>query len=773
MTSENQPVIAALVNVLDAPGLEALPTEVISTARARLADALIQDGDLGRAAAILGGPLPDNADARRHFAALWLRLADSQAHRTDEADHSAAEASLRRGIELDPTQGLPALARYLQRGQRWVEAAQIWREATRTLPMDPNVHLGLARAYERSGDVELALATYLQLVERAPTPRSYLTVAPLLASLGPALPEVAPARHARIALLGNATLDQLSGYLSIECHQAGLRPTIYQAGFDQVTQEILDPASGLYAAEPDVVIVALHASRLFPRLHDDPFELALEARRAEIRAGIGELRGLLDVLTERSSALVLVHNMVVPQHPALGTLDWRDELGQAELFGEINRQLAELVRTRYRAVYIVDEDKVQSQAGKATATDARQWLMARVGWSHAVQRGLARAYVRYLRALRGITRKCIVVDLDNTLWGGVVGEDGIDGLHLGADSPGNAFTAFQRELERLWRRGILLAVCSKNNREDALEVIEKHPGMVLKSEHIAAYRINWQSKVANLREIAAELNIGLDSLVFLDDNPAERALVRSELPAVLVPELPADPAEYRAALLDLDVFESLAVTSEDRQRGKMYAQQAERRKDETASSGASLGDYLAGLDIHIEIGDADSATISRIAQLTSKTNQFNVTTRRYSEADIRTMQAAGAVIQGIRVRDRFGDNGLVGVSILAPPTDGVREIDSLLLSCRVLGRGVETALLASLAKSARTSGISRLRGVFVPTPKNTPAADCFARHGFSLVEQLENGTQVWELDLAEHDLQVPSWLDVQAPGYASLAVAPG
>jgi FkbH-like protein len=758
-----QPITDALGSILN-DGSANLAEPVRISLGLILARELVAGGRLAEAGdALTSAGTPTESRLRRDVAAQWLALA--RAHGQAEA----AEDALRRASTLDPAHW-SALAQYLQRQKRLSEAAAAWEQATASEPLEPNAYLNLARAYERLGEPEKALSTYLALIAAAPSARSYLTVATRLDELAGALPAVPERRHVRVALMGNATLDHLASYVRVECFRAGLRPTMYQSPFDQVTQEILNPASGLYAFAPDVVICAMHASRLFPSVHHDPFDLSIAERRAEIDSGLGSLRDLLDVLTERSSALVLVHNMVAPQHPALGTLDWRDELGQNELFAEINRRLAELARTRYRNVYVVDEDRVQAQAGKTQATDPRLWLTARVAWTERVHLGLAREYLRFISPYRGLTRKCIVLDLDNTLWGGVVGEDGIEGIQLGADAPGNAFVAFQRELERLWHRGILLAVCSKNNLDDAMPVFERHPAMVLKREHIAAQRINWQPKSANIRELAAELNIGLDSLVFLDDNPVERAAVRAELPDVLVPELPTDPSQYRAALLELLVFDSLALTTEDRQRGKLYAEQAQRREFEASVQGASIADYLAGLNMLVEIEPVNAATLPRVAQLTNKTNQFNLTTRRYSEADIVAMREGGSAVLGMRVTDRFGDNGLVGVAILGPASDGARAVDTLLLSCRVMGRGVETALLAYLAEQTRRDGATVLRGEFIPTAKNAPSADVYAQHGFTLVEQTDDGSQRWELDLTAHDVTTPAWLEVRVPELIGQAI---
>ena len=593
--------------------------------------------------------------------------------------------------------------------------------------------------------------------------RNQLTVAAALEDLEPRLPEAAPAQSIRIALVGNATLDHLRAYLSVACMQAGLRPSIYQSGFDQYNQEILNPASGLYAFEPDILICAVHASRLFPSLHDDPLLLSVAERQQAIEAGLSSLQHLLQVFTDRSSSLVLLHNMVLPQHTSLGILDSRDELGQAAAFTEINARLAQLARERFKSVYIVDEDRVQSRVGKRTATDPRTWYSARLPWNDGVLEGLAKEYLRYVRAARGLNRKCIVVDLDNTLWGGVIGEDGIAGIALGAEAPGNAFVAFQKELLNLWRRGILLATASKNNPEDAYAVLEQHPDMLLRRSYFAAERINWNEKSDNIREIAAELNIGLNSLVFLDDNPVERAKVRAALPHVLVPEMPADPAEYRAFLLELGVFDTLALTEEDRRRNALYSDQKMRREVEARlTEGGSLDAYLADLEMVVQIEPADPLNLPRIAQLTNKTNQFNLTTRRYTEAEIEERIGRGWRVYGARVKDRFGDNGLTGVIMVEPQNDHWL-VDTFLLSCRVMGRRVETAVLAHVGREAQESGAVSLRGWFLPTEKNAPARDVYRENGFTAIEQHSDGRVLWSLDITKRLPIVPQWLAVRSP----------
>jgi len=353
----------------------------------------------------------------------------------------------------------------------------------------------------------------------------------------------------------------------------------------------------------------------------------------------------------------------------------------------------------------------------------------------------------------------LAVDLDNTVWGGVIGEDGINGIRLDGEYPGIAFVNLQRAILDLYHRGILLAICSKNNAADALEVLEKHPGMLLRPGHFAAMRINWNDKAENLRAIADELNVGLDAIAFLDDNPAESAWVRSQESDVTVIDLPEDPMDYARTLREAAVFERLTVSAEDRERNRYYSEQ--RQREHLKREGASLEDFYRSLSTTVEIAPVTAATMPRVAQLTQKTNQFNMTTKRYSEQEIAAMAAKpGCSVYSVGVRDRFGDNGITGVAIIRE-ISAAHEIDTFLLSCRVIGRTVETAVLAYLAQKARESGAVKLAGDFVPTKKNTPAREVYRAHGFRCVSESETGSR-WELDLAGGpQIQTPPWLDVK------------
>jgi FkbH-like protein len=551
-------------------------------------------------------------------------------------------------------------------------------------------------------------------------------------------------------------LDHVRSYLEIYCRLAALVPSFYLGPYGQYAQDILDPASPLYAFAPDVVIAVVHGRALFPNLYDTPLDLDAQARRAAAEAVVDQVGAMLAQLTAKTGALVLWHTFGTPQYSPLGILDLRDDVGQSAIFQAINAGLAERVRREFPSVHLVDEDRIFGRIGKRNVTDPRFWFLARIGIGEGALAALTAEYIRYIKALKGRTRKCLVLDLDNTLWGGVVGEDGPYGVAVGQEAPGNAYRAFQEAILGLWRRGVILAINSKNNEADAMEVLERHPDMLLRPHHFAAIRINWQDKATNLRSIAHELNIGLDSLVFMDDNPAECALVRQQLPEVLTVQLPRDPSHYRGILLELTDFDALHLTEEDRQRGQLYAERRQRQEWE-AQHADNLGDHLAALGLVVDVAPADAFAIPRVAQLISKTNQFNLTTRRHHEAAVRAFATStDHAVYTARVRDRFGDHGLVGVVIIAR-RDDTWELDTFLLSCRVLGCGVETALLAAISAAARERGARTLRGLFIPTAKNEPARDVYGRHGFVLTSDDDN-MQVWTLNLETQEIMPPTWL---------------
>ena len=463
---------------------------------------------------------------------------------------------------------------------------------------------------------------------------------------------------------------------------------------------------------------------------------------------------------KNSHAALIVHALERPTFPGFGVLDDQSETGQCGLIRQINRELRR-VASGLPGVYVLDYDALVARHGSAHWHDERKWLTARLPISANHLLDMAREWIKFIVPLSGRIAKVLVVDLDNTLWGGVIGEDGMAGIKVGPEYPGVAYQALHRALLDLWRRGILLAVCSKNNPDDAMEALEKHPGMLVRARHFAAMRINWTDKAQNLREIAQELNVGIDALAFVDDNPFEREQVRGALPDVMVVDLPKSPLEYAAAVRNCAAFERLSLSSEDKQRTEMYAAQKQRSTAE--QNFQSKEDFFRYLEQEAELEPVSELNLARIVQLMQKTNQFNLTTRRYTEPQIAEMaKKPGWRIFSIRVRDRFGDHGLVGVAIAHDEGDQC-DIDTFLLSCRVIGRTVETALLAHLAESAAERGRKQLVGWFLPTKKNVPARDFYEQHGFE--RQESNGTgSLWALDLKRSTLRCPEWIKLKASG---------
>lgn len=593
---------------------------------------------------------------------------------------------------------------------------------------------------EQPGERLQTLRELEQSLRAEPSLTAFLSVAGALGDLD--LSDL-PAKELRLFLLRSATLEQVIPVLQAKAFLLGMRLKTAIGGFNQYQQEVLDPDSALYAHAPNVIILAVRLADLAPELVSDYPALTRDEAAAAAARVLRTMADLIRTMRSRTTATVLVQNFEVPAFPAYGIFDAQMAGGQGEVIRDLNRSLQSICRES-AGVYLIDYDGLTGRHGKQPWTDLRLQHMASIAVNPQLLPALADEYLRYLIPAAGLTRKCLVLDMDNTLWGGIIGEDGMHGIALGADYPGNAFVAFQRAVLNLYRRGVILAVCSKNNPTDALEVLEQHPHTVLRKEHFAAMRINWVDKASNIRQLARELNIGLDSLVFLDDNPAEVAQVTQELPEVLAYRLPKEePERYAEFLAGLPLFDVLTLTDEDRRRGEEYRQQSLRR--ELEESCTSLDDYYARLEMVARVSPAAEEIIPRIAQLTQKTNQFNLTTRRYTEQEIRANVAAGAWhVYALELDDRFGKNGWVAVGILRPAPGGEEVwIDTLLMSCRVMSRTVERTFVALLSDEARRLGCRRLMGEYIPTAKNPMVAGLYPSLGF------EPGARegVWVLDL--------------------------
>ena len=573
----------------------------------------------------------------------------------------------------------------------------------------------------------------------------------------PLLRKHLPFKSCRVAILRSFTVEPLVPLLRAAASINGIELTVHVGGFNTYVQEMLDGDSALYRFSPEIVILAVQTRDLFPELwlrypdlSDPEVEAVLARAHSDIESWVSTFRS-------HNDAHLVLHSFEMPDFPSQGLFDQHDDVGQVAAILRLNQGLARIAE-HHRGVYLLDYDAVIARHGRVRWHDERKWLTMRmpIVADHLIH--LAEEWLRFVYPLSGKICKALVTDLDNTLWGGVIGEDGIDGIQLGIDYPGAAFQALQRVMLDFYRRGILLAVCSKNNLSDAMEVLEKHPGMLLKPEHFAAFRINWTDKAHNLREIATELNIGLDALAFLDDNPVERERIRTELPEVNVVDLPADPMDYALALRKIPAFERLSLTEEDRERGRYYAEQ--RQRVQLEQSAASLEDFYRSLRQEMEISTVTPGTLTRVAQLTQKTNQFNLTTRRYSEQQIAAMAASPEwQVYLLRVRDRFGDNGIVGVAI-THDTGEICEIDTFLMSCRVIGRTVESAFLTFLVDQARARGRTQIQGWFLPTNKNIDLVkEFYPHHGFKNIAGKDGGS-LWSLELSAAETAVPAWIQL-------------
>jgi FkbH-like protein len=561
-------------------------------------------------------------------------------------------------------------------------------------------------------------------------------------------------RTFKIAILRSITIEPMLPFLKVKCFENKINPELYLGDYNIIDQEILNKNSGLYNFKPEVLIVFTRLEEMSPRLVDSYLQLSSEEIEAETENLLAKIENLVSTFRENPKAKMILHNFELPEFLVFGIIDNQHKRGQKRVFEKINAGLVEIVN-KYENVYLLDYEHLVSLYGKKNWFDEKLWYMAKAPISRAGLEALADEYHKYFRAMLGLTKKCLVLDLDNTLWGGILGEEGIEGIKLGHTSPGNAFMDFQRELLNLYQKGFILAINSKNNEENVMEVFDNHPDMVLRKEHFASIKINWTDKVQNMKDIAKELNIDMNTFVFFDDSPVERELIKQQLPEIHTVELPNNPHLYSRILKELPDFERLSFSGEDMKRGEMYRAQVQRKTLEKSST--SLEDFYTSLEMEAIIKKDDNFSIPRLAQMTQKTNQFNLTTIRYSESDITNFVASnGYCVYSLELLDKFGDNGIVG-EIIIKEYDDVWEIDSFLLSCRVMGRTVETAFLSYIIAEGRKANVKNIVGKYIPTKKNPPVKDLYNDHGFELVKE-DAGTTIWKLEIEESSIKCPGWI---------------
>jgi FkbH-like protein len=631
------------------------------------------------------------------------------------------------------------LAELCQLTRRKDEADRWWGEVAEAADGAAKAEALLARArLARDLGRPADAAAHLRGAARTGSDFNFLTRAARFGErLAGALP-AGPGRTVKIGVLVTSTTDLMVPLLKLACLRDGWRAEVQVAPFGNVRQEVLNPASTLFAGAPDFLILGLHwRDAHLPEFAEEP--------EREVARVVDEVVDLWRRVRERGKGTIVQHNFDLPATDSTGHLGSADPRGRTRMLREINRRLGE---ARTPGVIVLDFDGVAAEFGRRAWGAAGPWYQARQYPVAEALPLLVDHYVALMRASLGLTKKVLVLDLDNTLWRGVIGEDGLDGIEVGPGTPaGEAHAALQDYALELRRRGILLAVCTKNNEADARLPFQRHDGMRLKEDDFVIFVANWQPKSENLREIARRLNVGLDSFVFVDDNPVERAEVARALPEVAVVELGREPAEFVAALHRGRYFETLALSAEDRARHESYKGNLQR--EELQAGAASLDDFLRQLGMHVHRGAFAPAVFDRVIQLFGKTNQFNLTTRRPSAEAVRAVMADGACwTQHFRVTDRYGDNGLIGLAVARPAGADEWEIDSFLMSCRVIGRRVEDFMLATLLEAARAAGMRRVRGVYRPTAKNGLAADFYARFGMTPDPEYRGEGQAFVWDLA-------------------------
>jgi FkbH-like protein len=620
------------------------------------------------------------------------------------------------------------------------------RQMMTWLPVAPDFREDLRAARESAKPVDF----FEKLASLAQHRLGFLETLQLDRALGQwTLEQVPGFSICRLAILASSTVEHLLPAIRVAGLRRRLLIDVCTGAYGQYRQELLSPASFLHQFAPQMILFSLTAREAASGVQVTESETEVDAT---IARSIDELRSLWRKARETFKAAVIQQNFLNVAVPLFGSYDRLVAGAPARVFARLNDRMSEAAAQD--AILLLDIARASERDGIDAWFDLGRWLQGRLEIAPQAAPLYGDMVARIVAAQYGLSRKCLVLDLDNTLWGGVIGDDGIEGIILGEGSAiGEAHLALQRYAKQLKERGIILAVCSKNDPMIAEAAFREHPEMILKRSDISAFMVNWDDKAENLKAIAARLNIGLDSLVFVDDNPVERARIRQSLPMIAVPELPKDVSQYVRCLADAGYFEAVAFTSEDRQRTEQYVANAER--DALFETSASLDDFLRDLRMSVAFGPFTAANLARVAQLFNKTNQFNTTTRRYTIEQVTKFAAADEMITlQFRLVDKYGDNGLVSAMILDPdPKEPeVFEIANWVMSCRVFGRQLELEAMNIAVEQARRRGKKAIRADYNPTAKNGVISELYSSLGFSRLNGRTpgNGGTCWFLDLGKY-----------------------
>jgi FkbH-like protein len=557
----------------------------------------------------------------------------------------------------------------------------------------------------------------------------------------------------RVAILSNFTVGGLGDCLKTRVLSHDIFLDIYEGAYGQWRQEIL--GDKLYQFNPDIIFLILDYVGFDHELYYTSASQTPTELNEFFNNYLKDIEALVDKIKSRSQAKIILSNLVDYWPKSSGISGSKQKSNLKNLIQKTNISLEEKYLSDQQ-VFIFDFDGWLGHIGKDKNLYNKFFFLADMRLSPEALILLAQELEAYLVPLAAKSRKCLVLDLDNTLWGGILGEDGLTGIKLAPTGEGQAYYLFQKLILSFFNRGIILAINSKNNLADVQELFAKHPDMILKEKHFAAIRINWQDKVTNMKELAAELNIGLDSLVFLDDDPVNRAMINEFLPEVAVIDLPTDAASYCRALLEYKGLNYFGFTEEDRQRGEMYA--VDRQRKEFRTQAKDLDSFLKSLSLVVKIEQLSDLDLARAAQLTQKTNQFNLTTRRYQEEDIRKFLKQGDKIWTLRVSDCFGEYGLTGLAIIKDKGSNW-EIDIFLLSCRVLGKRVEEQFLKFVLNELKKINSKKIIAKYLPTKKNELAKDFYQATGLTKTNE-STSEIVFEINLKDFEYQPIDFISI-------------
>ena len=550
----------------------------------------------------------------------------------------------------------------------------------------------------------------------------------------------------RIGLLGSFTINGLEETLRVKCNERNINCITFVGNYNQYNQEILKKDSNFYQFKPELTFLILDVRHVLGELFFRPYSIPLVERKEFVKEKIKELGKLISSITENSNSKIVITELQIPTYSPYGINDNKENYGITQIVHEINYGIKKFIMNESSS-YVYDFNKFIMRYGENNVFSFKQFFSGDIKISTEFIPKFVDDLMGFIISIFSLTKKCIVLDLDNTLWGGIVGEDGFDKIRLGDDPIGRSFVEFQKRLLALNERGIILAINSKNNANDAMKVIHDHPNMVLRENNFASIVINWKDKVSNMKSISDELSLGLDSFVFFDDDPINREFVEKELPQVMVIDLPKDPSEFGNIITKLNEFQAQTITEEDVNRNQMYLGQ--RKRKELEADVGNFDEFLKEMNVQIEMNNADNFSIPRISQLILKTNQFNLTTKRYQEEEISSfVNDDKKEIVYAKVSDKFGDNGITGVYII-DKQENEWLIDTFLLSCRIIGRGIEDSMLCDIIEKARKSDIKKIKAKFIPTQKNAPTTDFLPNFGFT-----KDG-EFWTF-MTEEKIQYPS-----------------